>query len=68
MLEYTDRATARGLMLLVHHDDAEREAAYDRDSKIGKLDTAWDKADREGLERRQHEGRLEPGLPVRGMI
>jgi hypothetical protein len=31
-------------MLLVHHDDAEREYAYDRDSHIGKLDAAWDEA------------------------
>jgi hypothetical protein len=29
---------------LVHHTDAEREYAYDRRSKIGKLDKAWDEA------------------------
>ena len=29
---------------LVHHTDAAREYAYDRDSKIGKLDKAWDDA------------------------
>ena len=44
MLEYTDSGDGPRLMLLVHHDDAEREYAYDRDSKIGKLDTAWDEA------------------------
>jgi hypothetical protein len=31
-------------MLLVHHDDAEREYAYDRRSQIGRLDKAWDEA------------------------
>jgi phosphoglycolate phosphatase-like HAD superfamily hydrolase len=44
MLEYTDPGDGPRLMLLVHHDDAEREVAYDRDSRIGKLDTAWDEA------------------------
>jgi phosphoglycolate phosphatase-like HAD superfamily hydrolase len=40
MLQYTDSSDGPRLMLLVHHDDAEREYAYDRDSSIGKLDTA----------------------------
>jgi phosphoglycolate phosphatase-like HAD superfamily hydrolase len=40
MLEYTDSGEGPRMMLLVHHDDAEREYAYDRDSSIGKLDTA----------------------------
>jgi hypothetical protein len=40
MLEYTDSGDRSRLMLIVHHDDAEREVAYDRDSSIGKLDTA----------------------------
>jgi hypothetical protein len=31
-------------MGIVHHTDAEREWAYDRDSHIGKLDKAWDEA------------------------
>jgi len=31
-------------MGLVHHTDAEREYAYDRDSHIGHLDKAWDEA------------------------
>ena len=29
---------------LVHHTDATREYAYDRDSKVGKLDQALDEA------------------------
>jgi hypothetical protein len=44
MLEFTDSGAGPRLMLLVHHDDAEREYAYDRDAKIGTLDTAWDEA------------------------
>ena len=35
-------------MLIVHHDAAEREHAYDRDSSIGRLDTAPDEAERRG--------------------
>jgi hypothetical protein len=31
-------------MGLVHHTDAVREYAYDRDSPIGRLDKAWDEA------------------------
>ncbi len=34
--------------LLVHHTDAEREWAYDRDSHIGQLDKAWDEANERG--------------------
>lgn len=34
--------------LLVHHTDAEREWAYDRDSHIGKLDKALDEAKARG--------------------
>jgi len=48
MLEYTDSGEGPRMMLLVHHDDAEREYAYDRDSSIGKLDTAWDEAMEKG--------------------
>jgi hypothetical protein len=33
---------------IVHHTDAEREYAYDRDSKIGKLDKALDEAAAKG--------------------
>jgi hypothetical protein len=44
MLEYTDAGDRPRLMLLVHHDDAAREFAYDRTSSVGKLDTAWNEA------------------------
>ena len=44
MLEVTSAGEGPRLMLIVHHDDAAREFAYDRQSKIGKLDKAWDEA------------------------
>ena len=31
-------------MLIVHHDDADREFAYDRKSAMGRLDKALDEA------------------------
>jgi hypothetical protein len=34
--------------MIVHHDDAVREFAYDRDSHIGKLDKALDAAPKAG--------------------
>lgn len=46
MLEYTAAGKGARLMLLVHHDDAAREYAYDRTSKVGRLDKALDAADR----------------------
>lgn len=44
MLEWTTAGNGARFALLVHHDDAEREWAYDRKSSIGKLDKAWDEA------------------------
>ena len=48
MLQYTSAGPGPHLALLVHHDDAAREFAYDRQSKIGKLDKAWDEAVADG--------------------
>jgi phosphoglycolate phosphatase-like HAD superfamily hydrolase len=48
MLDFTAAGPGTRLMLLVHHDDAEREYAYDRESKVGKLDEAWDQAKARG--------------------
>ena len=36
------------LGLILHHDDAEREYAYDRESKVGRLDQALDEASGSG--------------------
>jgi len=44
MLEWTAAASGARFALIVHHDDAEREWAYDRRSNIGRLDKAWDEA------------------------
>lgn len=44
MLQYVAAGPGARLALLVHHDDADREFAYDRQSKVGKLDKAWDEA------------------------
>jgi phosphoserine phosphatase len=42
MLEWTAAGTGRRFMGIVHHTDAEREWAYDRESHVGKLDKALD--------------------------
>ena len=44
MLEWTTSAPGPRLGVIVHHDDAAREFAYDRDSHIGKLDRGLDEA------------------------
>jgi hypothetical protein len=46
MLEYTAAGAGLRFMGLVHHTDAGREFAYDRQSHIGKLDKALDEATR----------------------
>jgi hypothetical protein len=44
MLQWTAAGEGSRFMLLVHHTDAEREWAYDRQSPIGRLDKALDEA------------------------
>lgn len=48
MLRYTKAGKGRSLTLLLHHDDGEREFAYDRDFKISTLSAALDNADADG--------------------
>lgn len=48
MLEYTTAGDGPRMGVLIHHDDAEREWAYDRDSHIGKLDRGLDEAEERG--------------------
>ena len=48
MLQWTTSGAGRRLGLIVHHTDAEREAAYDRDSPFGRLDEALDQAPQRG--------------------
>jgi phosphoserine phosphatase len=47
MLEWTTSHDGPGLAVLVHHTDDEREWAYDRESKVGRLDKALDEAKRQ---------------------
>lgn len=44
MLQWTTQAGGRRFGLIVHHTDAEREYAYDRNSAVGRLDLALDAA------------------------
>jgi phosphoserine phosphatase len=48
MLEWTTSGPGRRLGVLVHHTDAEREWAYDRGSKVGKLERALEAAPSRG--------------------
>ncbi len=48
MLQWTSAGGGRRLILIVHHTDAEREWAYDRDSHVGRLDRALDEAGEKG--------------------
>jgi phosphoserine phosphatase len=48
MLEWTTSGQGPRFGLIVHHDDAEREWAYDRESHIGKLDKGLDEGAKRG--------------------
>jgi hypothetical protein len=48
MLQWTAAGAGPRFMGIVHHTDAEREWAYDRESHIGKLDQALDEATARG--------------------
>jgi hypothetical protein len=49
MLRYTKSGPGARLALLLHHDDAEREAAYDREFALSPLVEALDKTSEYGL-------------------
>jgi phosphoglycolate phosphatase-like HAD superfamily hydrolase len=49
MMRYTKGGSRPSLALLLHHDDGEREFAYDRDFKLSPLVDALDKAPRYGI-------------------
>lgn len=49
MLKWTAAGRGKHLCLLVHHTDAEREYAYDRDSAVGRLDRALSEAAERGF-------------------
>lgn len=48
MLEWTAAGPGARLCVIIHHTDAKREWAYDRDSHIGRLDKALDEAQARG--------------------
>ncbi len=48
MLQWTCAGDGKRFCLYVHHTDAEREWAYDRDSHIGRLDKGLDQAQADG--------------------
>ncbi|WP_441239301.1 HAD family hydrolase [Bradyrhizobium sp. 930_D9_N1_4] len=48
MLQWTAAGPGARFLGIVHHTDATREYAYDRPSKIGQLDKAWDEAVQRG--------------------
>mgnify|MGYP000355230191 CR=1 FL=1 len=48
MLQWTDAGTKKHLCLYVHHTDAVREYAYDRGSKVGRLDHGLDQSAQHG--------------------
>ena len=48
MLQWTAAGSGARLCLYIHHTDAEREWAYDRESRIGRLDKGLDEAQANG--------------------
>jgi hypothetical protein len=48
MLQWTAAGPGARLMLIIHHTDADREFAYDRQSPTGRLNKALDEARRRG--------------------
>ena len=48
ILEWTTAGPGRSFGLIVHHDDAQRENAYDRDSHFGRLARGLDEASARG--------------------
>jgi len=48
MMQFTDGNSYKSFQLYVHHTDAEREWAYDKDSPIGRLDKGLEEAQQKG--------------------
>ncbi len=73
MLQWTTLAGGVSLGLIVHHTDAVREYAYDRDTSFGRLDKALRCRSDQQMDRRRYEGRLEshfrfPVAPPRNLV
>jgi hypothetical protein len=48
MLQWTMAGSGPRFALFVHHDDAAREFAYDRDDRLQKFSVGWDEALKNG--------------------
>jgi phosphoserine phosphatase len=48
MLQWTTAGKGARFGLIIHHDDAQREAAYDRNSSVGRLNRGLDEAQARG--------------------
>jgi phosphoserine phosphatase len=69
MLRWTSAGPGQRLALLLHHDDGEREVAYDRNSRFGRLDEGLDLARRHGwslVSLRRDWKRIFPSPPAPG--
>ncbi len=64
MLQWTAAGSGSRFCLYVHHTDAEREWAYDRQSLVGRLDKGLDEARAKGWTVVDMKTRLEADLPV----
>jgi phosphoglycolate phosphatase-like HAD superfamily hydrolase len=67
MLQYTAGGTGARFAGLIHHTDAAREYAYDRQSGVGKLDKAWDEALKRGwlvVDMKQDWNQIFPPYPT----
>ena len=66
MLQWTAAGDGPRFVGIVHHTDAEREWAYDRAIAHRQARQGARRGDRQGLDRRRHEARLEEGVRIRG--
>ena len=67
MLEWTTAGAGPRFAMIVHHDDAAREVAYDRESSIGRLARGLDEAATRGwvvVSMKQDWRRVYPELPA----
>lgn len=67
MLRYVTAGPGTRLGMVIHHTDAQREFAYDRDSHMGRLDRALDEAVQRGwtvVNMKADWNRVFPDLPI----
>ena len=68
MLQWTTDGNGPRFGLIVHHTDAEREWAYDRNSSIGRLDKALDEAQSKGwlfVDMKKDWKTIFPDIPIK---